>query len=59
MTYLWVSRVIFWSFVFAMLIAATIYTVAVERHERRQQALAEAHRRRRMERFNNIKRINR
>lgn len=56
MTYLWVSRVIFWSFVFLMLIAATIYTVAVERHERRQQQMAESHRRQRIERFNRINR---
>ena len=57
MSYLFWSRLIFWSLLVLMFIAAIITTVVLERMERHQQQLAEEHlRKRRIRRFNEISR---
>jgi hypothetical protein len=57
MTYLWVSRIIFWSFLVIILTASLIWLWHMEKLDREQEALAEEHRRRRrIERFKNLNR---
>jgi cytochrome b561 len=57
MTYLWISRILFWSFLVIILTASLIWLRHVERLDRQQEEMAEAHRRRRrIERFNDINR---
>ena len=57
MTYLYWSRIVFWSFIVVMLIASSVAIIYLERQYERQEELARQHRRkRRMERFNNINR---
>jgi cytochrome b561 len=57
MTYLWISRILFWSFLVIILTASLIWLRHVERLDRQQEEMAEAHRRRRrIERFKHINR---
>jgi len=57
MTYLWISRILFWSFLVIILTASLIWLRHVERLDRQQEEMAEAHRRRRrIERFKDINR---
>jgi cytochrome b561 len=57
MTYLWISRILFWSFLVIILTASLIWLRHVERLDRQQEEMAEAHRRRRrIQRFNDINR---
>jgi hypothetical protein len=56
MTYLWISRIIFWSFLVIILTASLIWLWHMEKLDRKQEALAEEHRRRRIERFKNLNR---
>jgi uncharacterized membrane protein len=57
MTYLWISRILFWSFLVIILTVSLIWLRHVERLDRQQEEMAEAHRRRRrIERFNDINR---
>lgn len=56
MTYIWISRIIFWSFVVLLVTGSLIWLWHVEKLERHQEALAEQQRRRqRIERFRNIR----
>ena len=57
MTYLWLSRIIFWSFVAIIFTASMIWLWHADKLDRQQEAMAEEHRRRRrIERFKNINR---
>jgi heme exporter protein D len=55
MTYLTLSRLLFWAFIGLMFAASMTWLVIHERLDRRLEVLAEEHRRkRRVERFNNL-----
>jgi heme exporter protein D len=57
MTYLEASRIAFWTFVVVLAVGLAIWVALIEKHDRRQEALAEEHRRRRrIERFKNLNR---
>lgn len=52
MTYLEVSRIVFWVFVFTLLTVCTVWVVLKEREDDRLEALAQEHRERRFREAN-------
>jgi heme exporter protein D len=56
MTYLEASRIAFWTFVVVLAVGLAIWVALIEKHDRRQKALAAQHRqKRRTQRFNNLR----